>query len=78
MFGYSLDNLKKIIVVMFGFTVLIIGVALLVLPGPGIPVVIFGLIILAGEFVWARKLLKKVKEEARKVRKEAKKVGRLI
>ena len=45
----------------FGFTVLIIGIAMIVLPGPAFIVIPLGLAILASEFLWARKLLKKLK-----------------
>jgi len=40
-----------------GFTVLAIGVAMLALPGPGWLTIAVGLAILAGEYVWARRLL---------------------
>ena len=46
-----------------GFTVLLIGVAMIVLPGPAMLMIPIGLAILATEFVWARRLLKKVKEK---------------
>jgi hypothetical protein len=36
-----------------GLTILPVGVALLVLPGPGIPLVVGGLMLLEGEFGWA-------------------------
>ncbi|HKU44303.1 MAG TPA: PGPGW domain-containing protein [Polyangiales bacterium] len=36
-----------------GFALLPVGVALLVLPGPGIPVVVGSLMLLEGEFHWA-------------------------
>jgi hypothetical protein len=36
-----------------GFALLPVGVALLVLPGPGIPVVALSLMLLEGEFRWA-------------------------
>ena len=39
-----------------GGTVLAIGVALLVLPGPAFIIIPAGLAILATEFVWARRL----------------------
>ena len=38
------------------------GLALLVLPGPGIPLLIAGLVILATEFAWAESLLRRVKK----------------
>jgi len=51
--------LRRIIVAVIGFTVLLIGVAMIVLPGPAIVVIPLGLAILATEFVWARRVLKK-------------------
>jgi hypothetical protein len=56
---HTLDQAKRIIRIVVGFTLLIIGIALIVLPGPATVVIPAGLAILAGEFVWARKLLKK-------------------
>jgi uncharacterized protein (TIGR02611 family) len=55
---------KRIAVTVVGFAVLIAGVAMLVLPGPGILVIIAGLAILATEYVWAQRLLAKAKEKA--------------
>ncbi|MDO8460465.1 MAG: PGPGW domain-containing protein [Nanoarchaeota archaeon] len=57
----SLEMAKRAIKIVFGFTFLFIGIALLVLPGPGIVIIIFGLIILATEYIWARNLLEKAK-----------------
>jgi tellurite resistance protein TerC len=51
-----------------GFTVLLIGVALLVLPGPAVVVIPTGLAILATEFVWARRLLNRMKQAAGQIR----------
>ncbi len=58
-----LKRIKRIIIGIVGATVLLIGVALLVLPGPAFLVIPLGLGILATEFVWARRLLRKVKEK---------------
>ncbi len=55
---------RRIIIIVIGFTVLALGIALIVLPGPAIVVIPIGLAILATEFLWARKLLKRVKEGA--------------
>lgn len=52
---------KKLVIVVIGFTILIVGIAMIVLPGPAIIVIPIGLAILATEFVWARNILKKVK-----------------
>ena len=59
--------MRKVVIGVVGMTVLLIGIALLVLPGPAIIVIPAGLAILATEFLWARKLLKKMKDEAARV-----------
>src|ERR687895_2424633 len=43
----------------FGFVVVLAGVAMLVLPGPGLLVIALGLGILALEFAWAERLLER-------------------
>ena len=54
---------KRIVVALVGGTVLAAGVALVVLPGPAFLVVPAGLAILAMEFAWARRWLRKVKAD---------------
>ncbi|HEX6845000.1 MAG TPA: PGPGW domain-containing protein [Actinomycetota bacterium] len=57
-------NGKRVAVTIAGFVVLLAGVAMLVLPGPGIVVIIAGLAILSTEYVWAQRLLAKAREKA--------------
>ena len=57
-------NGRRVAVTIAGFAVLLAGVAMLVLPGPGIVVIIAGLAILATEYVWAQRYLKIAKEKA--------------
>ena len=52
---------RRIAVAVVGFTVLAVGVALIVLPGPAIVVIPIGLAILSVEFAWARMWLKKIR-----------------
>jgi tellurite resistance protein TerC len=59
-----LRALRKIAVVVFGTSVLAIGVLMLVLPGPAFVVIPAGLSILALEFVWARRWLVRVQRHA--------------
>jgi tellurite resistance protein TerC len=61
-------RLKMVITAVVGFTVIAIGAAMLILPGPGIVVIGFGLVILSAEFVWARRALDRMKDGARHVR----------
>lgn len=48
--------IRRAAIVAGGFGLLAVGAALLVLPGPGIPVVVAGLGLLSLEFEWARRL----------------------
>ncbi|OGL03487.1 MAG: hypothetical protein A3E31_08125 [Candidatus Rokubacteria bacterium RIFCSPHIGHO2_12_FULL_73_22] len=60
-----LRRARRLVVAVIGGTVLALGVAMLVLPGPAFVVIPLGLAILATEFVWARRLLKRVREQVR-------------
>ena len=53
-----MKQFKRIVVMVVGGTVLAIGVALVVLPGPAFIVIPAGLAILAVEFAWARRWLR--------------------
>lgn len=63
---HNLPFLRRIVVGVAGATVIAIGVAMLVLPGPGLVTIALGLAILATEFVWARSFLKQVRDEIAK------------
>jgi tellurite resistance protein TerC len=52
---------RRIVIGMIGGTVLLFGLALVVLPGPAILVIPAGLAILATEFAWAKRWLRKAK-----------------
>ena len=54
----------RLSVAALGFTVLAVGLVLLVTPGPGLLVIIAGLAILAHEFAWAAIALDKAKARA--------------
>jgi tellurite resistance protein TerC len=55
---------RRIAVGLVGGTVLAVGVALIVLPGPAFVVIPLGLAILGLEFAWARLWLRRVKERS--------------
>jgi uncharacterized protein (TIGR02611 family) len=63
---------KRVIVAVLGGTVLLIGICLIVLPGPAFIVIPAGLAILATEFVWARRWLQQVRNLLRKTKRAAK------
>ncbi len=49
--------MKRMAVFVAGVSLLTLGAALLVLPGPGLLVIIAGLAVLATEFAWAERAL---------------------
>lgn len=53
-------------VLLLGFGLVVAGLAMLVLPGPGWATIILGLIVLASEYAWARRLLDPVRRWARR------------
>jgi len=55
---------RKVVVAVIGATVLAIGIVLIVLPGPAFIVIPLGLAILATEFLWAGRLLRRVRQGA--------------
>lgn len=55
---------RKVVVLIVGVAVLLAGIALLPLPGPGMLVIIVGLVILATEFSWAQRWLDYAVEKA--------------
>jgi hypothetical protein len=57
----TMKKVKRIIVAVVGGTVLAVGLALVVLPGPAFIVIPAGLAILAMEFAWARRWLRKAR-----------------
>jgi uncharacterized protein (TIGR02611 family) len=59
---------KRIAVTVLGLALIVGGLVLLVLPGPGILVIIAGLAVLGTEYAWARRALSETKSRAGKVK----------
>lgn len=59
-------QIRRIIVAIIGSTLLFIGMLMIVLPGPAFVIIPLALAVLATEFIWARKILRKVRESLRK------------
>jgi len=55
---------RRIVVLVVGLTVMLVGVIMIVTPGPAVLVIPLALSILALEFAWARRWLKKMKDSA--------------
>jgi tellurite resistance protein TerC len=64
----TLKQAKRFLKILFGFTLLALGVIMIVLPGPGWLTILLALGVLAAEFVWARRLLDRVKEQGLRLR----------
>jgi hypothetical protein len=58
----SWRNVKKLLVLIVAPVLAIVGVALLVLPGPGLLLIGTSLALLATEFHWAKRLLEALRE----------------
>lgn len=53
---------RRIVIGVVGATVVLIGIIMLLTPGPGLVVIPLGLAILSLEFAWARLWLRRVRE----------------
>jgi len=64
----TIQQAKRFLKILVGFTLLALGVVMIVTPGPGALTIILALGVLAAEFVWARRLLDRVKEQGVRIR----------
>jgi tellurite resistance protein TerC len=58
----SLRGARQIAIALIGSTTLLLGVAMLILPGPGLLVIPIGLALLSAEFVWARRWFARIRK----------------
>ncbi len=61
----TVEQARKLIIGVIGGTVALAGVVMLVTPGPGWIAIFLGLSILSFEFVWAARLLKRLKDKGK-------------
>jgi len=59
----TIEQVRRVFLIIAGFTLLLAGVVMLVTPGPGMLVIFLGLGLLTAEFVWARRLMERMKRE---------------
>ena len=64
----TVEQVRRLFRIIAGFTLLLVGVVMLITPGPGWLAIFFGLGLLAAEFVWARRLMDRIKREGGRVR----------
>ena len=62
---------RRGVVFLVGVTLVLAGLVMLFVPGPGIAVVLLGLAVLSTEFQWARRLLGWVRQKAGELRDRA-------
>lgn len=64
----TVQQAKRVIKIVVGFTLLVAGIVMIVTPGPGWLVIALGLATLATEFAWAGRLLGHLKTSGAKLR----------
>jgi uncharacterized protein (TIGR02611 family) len=64
----TVEQVRRLSRIVGGFTLLLIGIVMLVTPGPGRLVIFLGLGLLAAEFVWAKRLMDRIKHQGERVR----------
>lgn len=64
----TVQQAKRMIKIVFGFTLLLAGAVMLLTPGPGWVTIALGLAVLAAEYVWARRLLDHLKARGVQIR----------
>ncbi len=65
----ALKQAKPMMVGIIGMGIVLMGIVMIALPGPGLLIILAGLAILATEFIWARTLLARVKSIIGRIRK---------
>ena len=60
----TVKQVRRVFLIFAGFTLLLLGMIMIFTPGPGTPVILLGLGLLAAEFVWARRIMDRLKREA--------------
>lgn len=66
----TIQQAKRVLKIVFGFTLLLLGAIMVISPGPGWLTIVLGLGILAAEFVWARRLLDRMKQQGVRLKEQ--------
>jgi uncharacterized protein (TIGR02611 family) len=67
-FPQTVQQVKRWFKILAGFTLLAAGIVMIVTPGPGWLTIAMGLALLAAEYVWARRLLDRLKAGGQRLR----------
>jgi uncharacterized protein (TIGR02611 family) len=76
MFFGSIEQARRFFKILAGFTLLGLGLVMVFTPGPGWLVIFLGLTLLAAEFVWARRLMERMKQESTRLKDTVLKLGK--
>jgi uncharacterized protein (TIGR02611 family) len=76
MFFRSIDQVRRFFKILGGFTLLLVGAIMVFTPGPGWLVIFLGLTLLAAEFVWAQRLMDRMKREGGRLKDTVLKFGK--
>ncbi len=72
----TVEQVRRVFLIIAGFTLLLAGGVMLVTPGPGMVVIFLGLGLLAAEFVWARRLMERIKHEGGRLKDAVLRAGK--
>jgi uncharacterized protein (TIGR02611 family) len=72
----TIEQVRRFFKILGGFTLLLVGAVMLFTPGPGWLVIFLGLTLLAAEFVWAQKLMNRMKHEGNRLKDTVLKIGK--
>lgn len=72
----TIDQVWRFFKILAGFTLLLAGVVMIFTPGPGWLVIFLGLTLLAAEFVWARRLMDRMKHQGNRLKDTVWKLGK--
>jgi uncharacterized protein (TIGR02611 family) len=72
----TVEQVRRVFLIIAGFTLLLAGGVMLVTPGPGMVVIFLGLGLLAAEFVWARRLMERIKHEGGRLKDAVLRTGK--
>ena len=64
----TVQQVRRVFLIIAGFILLLVGGVMLVTPGPGMFAIFLGLGLLAAEFVWARQLMNRLKRDGERLR----------
>ena len=72
----TIDQVKRFFKILGGFTLLLVGAVMIFTPGPGWVVIFLGLTVLAAEFVWAKRLMERMKDQGARIKDSVMRMGK--